>query len=315
MIIENIPCQPDRVSISRYNTLRIKVTEKCPFDCRFCHHEGSPRTDDLLINQELPRVLKKFYEEMKLTEVHLTGGEPTSYAKCLDLIGLLKSMGFKVKMTSNGQFDTLLLRKLRDQGLHGINFSIHTLNPLKLASMQKQQRSYKWGLKALERQLDNLVCCKELDIDAKINTVVQNDSDIMDIISFCKSEGIELRILDDLSPGSLSIQRIIEILTSMQATVEGINLIDKASSYSYNLLSEDGFEFKVKSIRKNVLRSLCMDCNERDSCTEWFYGIRIEQVGDEALARLCLHRDDYPAIQPLRIFFDSEQCRELSSGQ
>lgn len=312
MIIENIPCQPDRISITKNDTLRIKVTNRCPFQCNFCHHEGSIKSQDLIIDSNLIHGLKRFYVDMKLIQAHLTGGEPTTYPLCLSFIRKLKSIGFIVKMTSNGQLAPSLLKRLKKAGLDGINFSIHTLNPIKLGSIQRPIKNFEWGIKSLQRQLRNLKAAKELGLSIKINTVVQNDSDILDIISFCKSEGIELRILDDLNPCSLSIQRIIEILTSMKAIITGINLVDKASGYSYNIISKDGFKFGVKAIRKNVLRTLCGECRTRDTCKEWFYGIRLEQVGSKALVRLCLHRQDYPAIQTLEEFFESKQFIELS---
>lgn len=312
MIIENIPFQPARINISKNDTLRIKVTNRCPFQCNFCHHEGSNKSLDIIIDEYLIRALKRFYEDMKLTQVHLTGGEPTSYPFCLNLIRELKLIGFKVKMTSNGQFTPAFLKRLKNAGLDGINFSIHTLNPIKLGIIQNPDKNYEWGLKALYRQLKNLKAAKELSLEVKINTVVQNDSDIIDIISFCRSEGVELRILDDLNPESLSIKRIIEILTSIKATINGINLTDKTSGYSCNIVSKDGFEFRVKAIRKNTLRTLCGNCNIRDMCKEWFYGVRIEQVSGKALVRLCLHRQDYPAIQTFEEFFKSKQFIELS---
>ena len=315
MITENIPFLSEKINILRNDTLRIKVTNRCPFQCNFCHHEGNAISQDLLIDNKLIRALKIFRSDLALTQAHLTGGEPTCFKSCLCFIRTLKLLGFRVKMTSNGQFPKSILKRLQRAGLDGINFSIHTLNPIKLGNIQKPMKNYEWGLKALGKQLGNLIASRQIGLNVKINTVVQNDSDILDIINFCKAEGIELRILDDLNPMSLSIHRIIEILTSMEATIIGLNITEKSSGYSYDVISKDGFRFKVKSIRKNMLRTLCGDCRIRDNCTEWYYGIRMEQMGDDAWVRLCLHRQDFPALQKLDEFFESKQFCELSEKE
>ena len=314
MILENIPCHTDRINFVKNNTIRIKITNRCPFQCNFCHHEGNKESQDIIINDQLITGLNKFYKQMNMTQAHLTGGKPTAYPQLIPLIKQIKSIGFEVKMTTNGQFDQSLLKRLQKAGLSGLNFSIHTLNPIKLGLMQAPQKNFEWGIKALRLQLRNLMIARDLGLRVKINTVVQNDSDIIDIISFCKAESIDLRILDDLNPRSLSIQRIIEILSSMKAVVTGMDLSQKTSSYSYDVTSIDGFKCKIKGIRKNLLRSLCSECKIRANCKEWFYGIRLETVSDKLFVRLCLHRQDFPAIQSLDEFFGSTQYLELIGG-
>lgn len=313
MITQSIPlhCQPDRIIISPYKSLRIKVTNQCPFTCNFCHHEGSKKSDDIKIGKPFETIIKRFIRELKISEIHLTGGEPTAYSGLTKLVKLISELGLEAKMTSNGQFNNKLLNELKDSGLKSINMSVHTLDPAKLGAIMSPPRNKHWGKKALERQLSNLIYAREIGLISKINTVVQNDSDISSIITFCKDNKIDLRILDDLNPGSLSIPQIIEILSGMNAIVTGINLTEKASGFSYNIESEDGFEFKVKAIRKNVLKSLCNDCRMRDTCKEWFYGIRLEQIDSELIVRLCIHRQDYPAKQTIHEFFSSDQFIEL----
>lgn len=313
MITHSIPlhCQPESINISPYKSVRIKVTDRCPFTCNFCHHEGSKKSTDIKLGKPFEAVIKRFIRELKISEIHLTGGEPTAHHGLPSLIKLLSSFGLEAKMTSNGQFDNNLLDSLKESGLKSINISVHTLDPVRLGSIMLPARDKFWGQKALYRQLSNLVYAKKIGLKSKINTVVQNDSDITNVITFCKDNMIDLRILDDLNPGSLSIQKIIETLQGIGAIVTGMNLTEKASGFSYNILSADGFEFKVKAIRKNVLKSLCNNCRTRDTCQEWFYGIRLEQMDNELIVRLCIHRQDYPAKQTIHEFFSSDQFIEL----
>lgn len=311
MIIENVPCQARHTKWFPNDSIRLKVTNRCPFSCHFCHHEGSRESGDLTIDAAVGRTLTELRDRLGLTQAHLTGGEPTVHPDVVALVGSLKDLGFSVKMTSNGQFDAGLLSDLRAVGLTGVNFSIHTLSPLKLASLQEPRRDITWAMRALQRQIENLRAGKKCGLDVKVNTVVEKDTDIFDIIDFCKTEGVKLRILDDLTPGSLSVERIVEVLASLRATVTMMNVIEQSSSYSYDIVCKDGFELRVKSIRKLVLRTLCGDCTMRDSCAEWFYGIRVEKVDETPKIRLCLHRQNTPAVQGLDEFLLSAQLAEM----
>lgn len=311
MFLERISCTASQVEVSTFDSLRIKVTNRCPWRCRFCHKEGSPSSQDLRLDEALLSAFHRFYN-LGFKEIHLTGGEPSWYPECVRLVSELHNMGFQIKMTSNGQFDVELLKKLSDAGLHSINFSIHTLNPRNLAEIQAPQRSIEWGKKAMETQLQNLRAAREMGLRVKINTVVQDSiEDAIDVISFCRQEAIDLRLLNDLSLGSLSIEKIIEILQSLGAEIERIDLVDGVSSYSCRVATSTGFHFSVKAIRRCSLKTMCGYCSIRDQCQEWFYGIRVEQIHGEPMIRLCLHRQDFPAVQALEQFFGSEQFDEI----
>lgn len=149
MIISDIPFQASKVNILKDDSIRIKVTNRCPFHCNFCHHEGSKNSQDLSVGQELLHGLTQFHKIMNLSQAHLTGGEPTSYPLCVQLIQEIKRIGYNVKLTSNGQFNSSILKKLKRAGLEGINFSIHTLDAEKLANIQRPKKAFDWGKKAL----------------------------------------------------------------------------------------------------------------------------------------------------------------------
>lgn len=312
MILERIPCLAPTVDIFKVKTIRIKVTDNCPFDCSFCHKEGNPLSENIDLDENFFYSMSKLRNDLKLNEVHLTGGEPTCYPHIVRIIDNLHNMGFIVKMTSNGQFDSKLLENLKKAGLCSINFSIHTLRPLNLVKIQKTSKSLKWSAEALARQVNNLEVSKKIGLSPKINTVVQKEpEDALEIIDFCKSETYELRLLDDLSPNSLSIQKIIQILKNKGSEVEGVDITEGVSGFSYRIKMNDDFRFKVKSIRKCILRSICNKCMLRDQCVEWFYGMRIEQFKNKKIVRLCIHRQDYPAIQELSHFPNSLQYQEI----
>ena len=105
MITDNIPYHPGKFSILPNDTIRIKVTNKCQFKCYFCHHEGTDDSVDLMIDESLKDFIKELKTTYNYKQIHLTGGEPTLFPKFFEFISFLKSLGYQVKMTTNGQFE------------------------------------------------------------------------------------------------------------------------------------------------------------------------------------------------------------------
>lgn len=88
---------------------------RCDFQCPFCH-------DHDLFGDKAPAVPFDLIEEaclsMKdwLDGIVVTGGEPTSNPGIGDLLSHVKSLGFKVKLDTNGS-NPQMLRELVDRGL------------------------------------------------------------------------------------------------------------------------------------------------------------------------------------------------------
>lgn len=78
-------------------------TAGCNFNCPFCHNGqlvlGS-NTEKFLDNNEIFRFLKT--RQKLLDGICISGGEPTIQQDILEFIYRIKSMGFKVKLDTNG---------------------------------------------------------------------------------------------------------------------------------------------------------------------------------------------------------------------
>lgn len=120
-----------------------------------------------------------------------------------------------------------------------------------------------------------------------------------------------MRFLGDLYKKEISMQAIDIIATEVlggekfKETIQ-IGSSNKSSYYR----DKDGFEFGVKSIRENKLKSLCVDCE--DECLEQFYGIRLEQRESKFYVRLCINRKDGKSLMTVEEFLESEQLKEIN---
>ena len=114
MIIKGI----QKLSLIDYEpyTCCVIFTAGCNFRCVFCHNK------DLVLNPEkIPTITNewfyKFLEEKKkwLDAVCITGGEPTLHKDLPEHIAKMKSMGFKVKLDSNGTNPDMLEKLINEE--------------------------------------------------------------------------------------------------------------------------------------------------------------------------------------------------------
>jgi pyruvate formate lyase activating enzyme len=90
----------------------------CNFRCPFCHNPDlvdTPRTRQATISE---RSLLDFLLKRKqwLDGVVITGGEPTIYRELPSLISRIKSLGYLVKLDTNGS-NPIMLKSLLSKGL------------------------------------------------------------------------------------------------------------------------------------------------------------------------------------------------------
>ena len=302
-----------------YNTIiepacdiRIKETNRCSWDCKWCHHEGSNIDQDLQLNSYILEFLSLIRKELCISTIHLTGGEPTLHPNLHDHITAYTQLGFKVGMTSNGSKPTIW-PLLQESGLKGANFSLHTLDTRSFAGFHRNQRTETWAKKALQNTCDSIKIAQAIGLEVKVNTTISNSSsDWKPIYEFCKQENIPLRIQNELnSPEALPA------IENMIHSVDGklIKTVRKGgtSRMSYEYADNDGYRFRVKLIALASLVNLCSDCLVKNHCTEGFYTIRLEPAPtkDTFEIRLCLHRNDEGSVFSPDAFIDSAAFQEI----
>ncbi len=297
-------------------SVRIKLNSACQYNCKFCHQEGNSTAQE--VNQdEVVSCLKKFKKELFFYRVHYTRGEPTLYKNLLSLIKKTNKIGIINSITSNGQFDSSLLPKLKEAGLDSINFSIHSLEKFSFLKLQNHKMNIKdgaaWAQNCIDLAVSNVINAEKL-MNTKINCVVGDEfSSAEDVLLFCAKNNIKLRLLNDLSLGERSLQTINFILKKNEANLIGHEVTLISSSHRLDYQLNEKYNFGVKCIRNFYLKSLCESCPIRKAgkCYEGFYGIRLE--GNPLKVRLCLYRNGAPFVQSLKDFFKSKQYKELKN--
>lgn len=301
------------VLYSPLNAVRVKVHVPCQWTCEFCHMEGNHFSLPVQNDDAFASVLSSFGKHFNFDEVHYTGGEPSIHPRIVDLIKTAKSLGFKVKMTTNGQTELERYEDCISAGLEELNVSVHTLDGKALGDIMLPPRKAEWGKRAIDRQLSLISALKE-KISVKINTCVgESESEALRIADFAFREGIGWRPMNILEKPVESYAALRRLCTTLKAEPLYAQVIKGSSSYRIVLKTLDGHEFKVKLIRPFRLPSMCTDCSldKQGQCYEYAYGPRLETDGKDLIVRNCVHRVCTPCVLPANEFFEHPLAEDL----
>ena len=180
------------------NYLRISVTDRCNLRCRYCMPEDGIKMLDhkeILSFEEISEVARTAVN-IGVEKVRLTGGEPLVRKGIVQLVAMLGRIGGikDLGMTTNGALLEKFAQPLADAGLHRINISLDTINPLryKLLSRNGELKDVLQGIQAARN-----AGLKPI----KVNCVVKNNSeepDAREVARFCRENGLEVRFIHQM---------------------------------------------------------------------------------------------------------------------
>ena len=138
--------------------VRVSLTDRCNFDCVYCHNEGlgdtrgptAPR-DEELHTDRVVRFLT-VAREFGVEAVKFTGGEPMLREDLPEIVARTPA-GMEPSMTTNGTFLPERAGALRDAGLERVNVSQDALDPEDFARIT-QSSAYDRVMEGVEAALD-----------------------------------------------------------------------------------------------------------------------------------------------------------------
>jgi len=110
------------------DSLRISITQRCDFNCFFCHEEGECDHAGEATAEEI-EALASVAAEFGVKRVKLTGGEPLIREDVVDVVRRVAAHVEEVSMTTNGFHLAEKACELRDAGLRRVNVSLHSARP------------------------------------------------------------------------------------------------------------------------------------------------------------------------------------------
>jgi len=202
--------------------LRISVTDRCNFRCRYCmpldKYEWIDR-HEILTFEEITR-LAGLFVALGVEEIRLTGGEPLLRHNLEDLVAQLAGLEgvHDLSLTTNASLLREKAAVLAAAGLKRINVSLDTINADKFQVMTRRND--------LANVLEGLLAARRHGLSPiKINSVIErgiNDDDILQMVEFSRQNGFWIRFIEYMDVGN-SNSWVSERMVSKKEILEKIH--------------------------------------------------------------------------------------------
>jgi GTP 3',8-cyclase len=195
--------QTDPFRVRRPRLLRLSVTDRCNFRCRYCMPpEGVPNVPhaDILPMEELRGLVAWLSEHSGIERIKLTGGEPLVRKGIEHLIALLVDTERinEVSMTTNGSLLQGMASALKASGLSRVNVSLDSMDVSRFAQLTQGGR-----LSDTLRGIDQALAAGLTPL--KLNAVLQRSSwkkDVPLLLDYAAANHLELRFIELMRTGT-----------------------------------------------------------------------------------------------------------------
>lgn len=200
--------------------LRISVTDRCNFRCRYCmpaeqfgpSYEFLPR-EEILTFEEILRIVRAACST-GVRKIRLTGGEPLLRRNIEDLVAMLAAVDGidDLAMTTNGVLLAHHAEALKLAGLNRVTVSLDALDPEVFARMN--------GVGAkVERVLAGISSAQSFGLPVKVNSVIQrgiNESEILPLVAWAQEQQVTLRFIEFMDVGETNHWDASQVVTASE---------------------------------------------------------------------------------------------------
>ncbi|WP_137196184.1 GTP 3',8-cyclase MoaA [Halalkalirubrum salinum] len=207
--------------------VRVSLTDRCNFDCVYCHNEGLGDTrgpmepsESEMSTDDVVRFLE-VAEEFGVGKVKFTGGEPMLRQDLEEIIERTPD-SMEVSMTTNGTFLPGRAADLVDAGLERVNVSQDALDPEAFAEITQSG--------AYERVMEGVQAALDAGLDpVKLNMVVfERTAGYVEgmVDHVAENDGLQLQLIEYMPEltgrpdWNIDIQRVHDWLADIADEVE-----------------------------------------------------------------------------------------------
>ena len=249
--------------------LRISVTDRCNFRCRYCMPEeifgpdySFLSNDKILSFDEIERITRIFVS-LGVRKLRITGGEPLLRRGLPQLIERLNKIdGVEdIGLTTNGSLLKKFAPDLYKAGLSRVTVS--------LDSLEEERFFYLNGNRSkVQRVLEGIQAAAEVGMKIKINMVVQkgkNEQDILQMAQYFKENKHILRFIEYMDVGNYNGWDLKEVV-SKQEIVDKIHQVMPLERIEANYAGEVATRYRYIGsdeeigIISSVTDSFCSSC-------------------------------------------------------
>ncbi len=227
----------------RLRLLRLSVTDRCNFRCRYCmpaHGVDTMPHSELLSLERMAELVRWLTAHTTIERVRLTGGEPLTRCGIDRLVEqLLAIKGIReVSLTTNG---TLLARtawRLKSAGLSRVNISLDSLDSERFSEVSRGG--------SLQHTLEGIAAAWEAGLTPiKLNTVLRRSTwrkDVPPLLDYAAENGFEIRFIELMRTGTerawcdTEFIAVDEVAAGLHAEVVSVEDPTHASARRINIL-------------------------------------------------------------------------------
>ncbi|OTY14675.1 GTP 3',8-cyclase MoaA [Bacillus mycoides] len=249
--------------------LRISVTDRCNFRCRYCMPEeifgrdySFLSNDKILSFDEIERITRIFVS-LGVRKLRITGGEPLLRKGLPELIQRLNEIdGVEdIGLTTNGSLLKKFVPDLYKAGLSRVTVSLDSLNEERFSYLNGNRSKVKTVLAGIQ-------AAAEAGMKIKMNMVVQkgkNEQDIVQMAEYFKENKHILRFIEYMDVGNFNGWELGEVV-SKQEIVEMIHKVMPLERIEANYLGEVATRYRYIGsdeeigIISSVTDSFCSSC-------------------------------------------------------
>ena len=244
--------------------LRISVTDRCNFRCRYCMPREVFGKDfpflergGIMSFEEIDRFAGIFIN-LGVEKIRLTGGEPLLRKNLPDLISMLSMRDVEIAMTTNGVLLPRYAPALSAAGLDRVTVSLDAIDESTFAAITDSGHTVASVIAGIE-------AAESVGLGPiKINTVVKknsNEDEILDLIERFSNRDIAIRFIEYMDVGTTNGWSMEEVVTAeeIRSIIGADEQIapDKKSDVAKRYRLAKGGEIGIIS---SVTEPFCGDC-------------------------------------------------------
>lgn len=263
--------------------MRLSVTDKCNFNCKYCSPYSVHSHSDSILNFEEYYEICKTAVDLGVQKIRLTGGEPlirNGIIEFCERLSALEGLN-QLVMTTNGSLLKDNAKSLRDAGVSRLNISLDTLNFEKFKSIT--------GTDKLQSVIDGIKTAQITGFEEiKLNVVLIggfNIDEIYDFVSLTRENNISVRFIELMPIGETKTwdkDKYVNADIVLERVPELSRIFFDGVSEVYQI---EGFKGTVGLIRP-MSNKFCDICNK----------IRVTCDGK---IKTCLHSGDEYSLRGL----------------
>lgn len=178
----------------KWNKLRILVTNKCNYQCPFCHNEGQEKGVKFnMMSFDSFKMLIDFLNDQQISEINFSGGEPFLHKEIVKMICYAdQHMKCDISCATN-------LSLITDEQIDILKGTRVKFN-IQFPFISEKEFSKSTGIGNLYNIIDKIKIIKKSGINIGLNTVIQSPDylSIENIIRFALENDLPLKLLPQI---------------------------------------------------------------------------------------------------------------------